>query len=321
MIDPSLLLWCDRSNRDRWRLHGPDRAKFLHNYCTNDIKKLTPGSGCEAFVTSPQGKTIGYISALATEDSLLVRTDAGAFSRISPHFLKYGVFDDVAWTDVRESTFEIHLTGAHTDSLLARLGLPIPGPRDLDNSSTSAGDRPLLVVREAPLGTPGYSILGSLEDRKPFLASMHEAHGTSLRELTAQEVDGLRIAAGVPVFGLDITPENLPQEIGRDARTINFVKGCYLGQETVARLDALGHVNKLLMGLRVSSGDTPRPHDTLLANGVPAGAVTSSGYSPRDDRPVALAFVRIKHAPSGTIVSWDEDGRTGVGEVYQLPTP
>src|SRR3954470_4380344 len=111
MIAPDELLWIDRSDRERLTLTGPDRAKFLHNYCTNDIKKLAAGQGCEAFITSLQGKTIGYLSVLAGEADLLLRTDPGGWSLVLPHFAKYGVFDDVAWRDDRESTYEVHFLG------------------------------------------------------------------------------------------------------------------------------------------------------------------------------------------------------------------
>src|SRR5205807_8624579 len=78
-------------------------------------------------------------------------------------------------------------------------------------------------------------------------------------ELDPATAEALRIEAGTPCFGRDVTPENLPQEVGRDARAINFVKGCYLGQETVARIDALGHVNKHLKGLKFPRGTVPVP--------------------------------------------------------------
>ncbi len=315
MIVPNAILYDNRSDRERLRLTGPDRLKFLHNYCTNDIKKLVAGSGCEAFVTSPQGKTIGFFSALADQDSLLLHADPDGFSLVLPHFAKYGVFDEVAWNDERESTFEIHAVGENIEDFLTKLEIPLPGPRDLDHISKVWRNRPIQVVRESPFGTPGFSILGTIDDLTFLISAMEGTEGFSVREITPAEAEGLRIEAGTPVFGVDISAENLPQEIGRDVRAISFVKGCYLGQETVARLDALGHVNKILMRLQVTSGDPPKPGDALLASAAAAGVVTSSGQSPRTNRTVALAMVRLKTAPPGTVVAWNEDGRTGEGVV------
>ena len=113
----------------------------------------------------------------------------------------------------------------------------------------------------------------------------------------------LRIEAGTPVFGKDITEKNLPQEIGRDARAINFVKGCYLGQETVARLDALGHVNQMLKGLVFEPGSAcPEPGCGLEEEGKRAGEITSSAFAPVRNAPIALAMIRTKSSAPGTKV-------------------
>jgi tRNA-modifying protein YgfZ len=89
----------DRSDRLRVEVSGPDRAKFLHNLTTNEVKRLPAGHGCEAFVTSLQGKTIGYVILLAAEDRMIVRSDPAGLDLAMPHFRKYGVFDDVAIDD------------------------------------------------------------------------------------------------------------------------------------------------------------------------------------------------------------------------------
>jgi len=139
----------------------------------------------------------------------------------------------------------------------------------------------------------------------------------------------LRIEAGTPVFGRDVTEKNLPQEIGRDAQAINFVKGCYLGQETVARLDALGHVNQILKGLLLApQASAPAPGSVLEANGKHVGFVTSSAMSPGWDAPVALAMVRSSHARAGAALvvkqherPLPEDAAATVRDLPMLPQP
>jgi folate-binding Fe-S cluster repair protein YgfZ len=101
----------DRSDRVRLAIGGPDRAKFLHNLTTNEIKRLPDGRGCETFVTSPQGKTIAYVIVLAEADQILARADAGGAALALPHLQKYGVFDDVLIDDASGATFELHLFG------------------------------------------------------------------------------------------------------------------------------------------------------------------------------------------------------------------
>ena len=299
------LVWADRSDRERLVISGPDRAKFLHNLCTNDVKRLAVGSGCEAFVTSPQGRTLGLITILAREDSLLILADPGGLEFILPHLEKYGVFDDVAFSDERGSTYEIHVAGEQSAAWLTLLGAPSPGERELDHVSATLGGSFEVVARESPLGLPGFTLIGPVENRPSLLTGLDRG------PLAGDATEGLRVEAGTPRFGRDFTVDNLPQEVGRDAQAISFVKGCYLGQETVARLDALGHVNKILRGLDVRTGRVPEPGLAITVGGQPAGVVTSSGRSPRCDRGVALAMVRVKTAPVGAIVAWEG----GEGEV------
>src|SRR5262249_28155604 len=108
---------------------------------------------------------------------------------------------------------------------------------------------------------------------------------------------------------------NLPQEVGRDARAISFTKGCYLGQETVARIDALGHVNRRLVALKLASVELPSSGAMLRAADQPVGHITSAAWSPILDSPLALAYVRRTHTTIGTQLTTD----VGHAEVVALP--
>ena len=134
-------------------------------------------------------------------------------------------------------------------------------------------------------------------------------------ECGCEAVNASRIEMGVPVYGQDVTIDNLPQEIARDQYAISFTKGCYLGQETVARIDALGHVNRRLLGLRFCGETVPPPGATITVEGKPIAQVTSSCFSPRLDAPLALAFVRRGNDKPGTKILTD----FGDAEVVALP--
>jgi folate-binding protein YgfZ len=293
--------WCDRSGRVRFEISGPDRAKFLHNLTTSDLKRLPLGSGCEAFVTSVQGKTLAYVKALACQDSILICTDPGGLALAIPHFQKYGVFDEIVLEDRSESTFEYHLCGPSAEKLIVRGGGEVPNPGELVHAPTILADCPLLVVRESPTGRPGLTLIGARSSAarvSGLLQSLGQEQG--LQELDDESFEVLRIEAGTPVFGRDVTERNLPQEIGRDDRAINFTKGCYLGQETVARIDAFGHINQILKGLQLEPGaPAPEPGSLLEADGARVGFVTSSAVSPGWKRAIALAFVRTALARPG----------------------
>lgn len=321
METPGPVGWFDRSDRSRLEVRGPDRAKFLHNLTTHDVKGLAPGRGLEAFVTSPQGKTIGYVTLHAAEDQTLLRTDPGGLAGILPHFQKYGIFDDVHWEDVSARTFEWHLLGPAVGDLLQEVGAEVPNSDDLSHRDSMISGQPVRIICEAPAGVPGFTLIGA-GDAAPSILGDLRAAGASvgMTEPGASWFEAARIAAGTPAFGRDVTAENLPQEVGRDDRAINFVKGCYLGQETVARIDALGHVNKVLRGLQWPEGGPMIPPGTVLDfEGKPAATVTSSALDPDSGRPIALAHVRIKAAGPGTLLTHERDGSRLVAVVIELP--
>jgi folate-binding protein YgfZ len=292
----------DRSDRSRIEITGPDRAGFLHNLTTNEIKRLEAGRGCEAFVTSPQGKTIGYLIALVCRQRIIARTDPGGAVAVLPHLQKYGVFDDVTIVDQTPSTFEIHLVGPDAPRLVERAGGALPDEVEYAHVTTELEGCPVRVVRESPTPVPGLTIIGEKESVGSVMELLRwHGHEQGVATIDPAGFELLRIEAGTPVFGKDITEKNLPQEIGRDARTISFVKGCYLGQETVARLDALGHVNQILKGLLFQHpSPVPEPGMPLEDEGKRVGVLTSVAFSPSLGAPVALGFVRTTHATAGT---------------------
>jgi folate-binding protein YgfZ len=296
-------VWFDRSDRERLGVLGPDRAKFLHNLTTNDVKRLAAGRGQEAFVTSPQGKTLGYVSLLALDDRIMVRTDPGGLALVLPHFKRYGVFDEVWLDELGARTFECHLAGPHAEAILIEAGGAIPDPDDLSHRSIQVAEAPVLAIREAPAGRPGLTLIADRVDLARVRDQVFAAgEQFGLVEGDPETFEALRVEEGTPVFGQDVTADNLPQEVGRDASAISFVKGCYLGQETVARIDALGHVNKLLLGLKLRDRLVPPPGAEVELSGKGVGVITSSVFSPGWGFPVALAYLRTRQVQPGAEV-------------------
>jgi tRNA-modifying protein YgfZ len=315
----SVPRWVHRPDAVVLQVTGGDRVKFLHNVTTNDIKRLPAGRGCEAFVTSLQGKTLAYVTLLIDEAQILLRTNRAGLASLLPHFEKYGALDDVTWTDRSAETVEYHLAGPiREDDVFWKLRIAFPGSEPCSHLLTELGRAPVRIIREQLTPSPGFTILASSEDESA-LQSTFTSMG--IEALDPADFEAERIEAGTPVFGQDITPDNLPQEVGRDAQAISFVKGCYLGQETVARIDALGHVNKLLKGLRMESGDAPVPSagTPLLHEGKTVGTVTSAAFSSRWQRPVMLAYVRAAQAQAGALLELEMEGRTDHAIVADLP--
>jgi folate-binding protein YgfZ len=280
----------DVSDRTRIELTGRDRASFLNGFCTNDLRKLEPGHGCEAFLTNLKGRVIGHVFVIYGADSLVLDTVPGQAETILNHLDRYLIREDVQLHDRTQEWGELFVAGAeagqHLDQWLAA-----------DLPERMLGHDWLLVLRGPWSGSPGYQIVMPrevLNQRTTQLTS----RGAERCNREALEI--VRIEAGLPQFGQDISDANLPQEVNRDAAAISFTKGCYLGQETVARLDALGHVNRLLVAVRWQSDGLPAAGESLQHEGQPVGQVTSAVWSPRLGSPLGLAYVRTPHHRAGT---------------------
>lgn len=282
-------------------LTGKDRVSFLHNLCTNDIKKLEVGHGCEAFFTDVRGKILCHTLLFAESDRHVIATAPNHADVLAPHLDKYLIREDVQINDRSTELAEILLAGPTTEARLQAQGVAAPAGM-LCCSVATLADAEVMLIR-VPLATVPAFVLRCARDKGPQL----EAHLAEQGVVRAGDelAEVARIEAGFPRSGRDVTQENLPQEVNRDATAISFTKGCYLGQETVARIDALGHVNKQLVRLSFA-GDSVPPDGTKLAqNGKDVGRVTSACMSPQNESPIALAYVRSEAIAGGEAMQSD----------------
>jgi folate-binding protein YgfZ len=228
------------------------------------------------------------------------------------HLERYCIREDVQFHDRSAQWAELLVAGRQAESLLASCFPALPPARPLAHVEVDAAGGPLFLRRVPLVPESGFLLsvpAGSVREAWRQLTAAGAQPGS--REV----FEMLRLEAAAPWFGRDITPENLPQEVQRDALAISFRKGCYLGQETVARLDALGHVNRRLVPLRWEAQANPQAGDALLRDGSPAGRVTSVAYSPRRGAPRGLAYVKSGCDQPGTRL----DSPAGPAEVEPPP--
>jgi folate-binding protein YgfZ len=298
--------------RTQIELSGADRSTFMHNLCTADVKRLPAGAGREAFLTSVQGKTLGHVFLFAGSETLVIDTVAGQAESILKHLDHYLITEQVTLTDRSDDWSEWLLAGPRAESLLAeRFDVRIEEPRLSHATIDLAGMG--VSVRRVDVTQPGGFLISVPREARDALRDALLAAGAT--RCGHEAFEAARLEVGFPWFGLDITDANLPQEVGRDQQAISFVKGCYLGQETVARIDALGHVNKTLVGLRFDGTDVPAARTELQAGGAVVGHVTSASYSPRLQAPLALGYVRRGHNQVGARL----ESPAGDAEVIALP--
>jgi folate-binding protein YgfZ len=277
----------DVSARGRIVARGRDRARLLHNLTTNEVKKLTPGSGCYAFLLSPQGRIQADLHLLCFEDRFLIETEPELREKVFQHIRRYIIADQVELEDVTAETSEIALEGPGSAALLATLSAPVPGApySHLPWGSATIADMSLT-------GQPGFRIFGD-GDVLSKIVSAGAAGGTE------DDFRRARIENGKPRYGEDIRETSLPQET-QQMHAISFNKGCYLGQEIVERIRAQGHVNKKLVRIEIDAAEAPAAGTKLTAGGAEAGEITSAVYSPESGKVLGLAYVRTPHANPAT---------------------
>jgi tRNA-modifying protein YgfZ len=300
----------DRSWLGRLEILGADRHRFLNAYVTCDVKDLAPGDGAYGFVTTHQGRILSDLVVLAHADRLWLLLPPGQEEAIGKHLRKYILADRVEIRPL-EDMLPVSLIGPRAEGALGDAELPPPG--DWRHVRSRVHGTEVALQRSGRLGAEAYtlwvsaSIAGSLIEG--LLAS------PEVRPAGFEALEVLRAEAGLARFGRDFGAESFPQETGAEEAAMSYTKGCYLGQEVVARIHYRGGVQKGLRGL-VFDGSAPPPGAPLLLDGREVGAATTVVDSIALGRPIGLAILHRRGAEAGTRL---EVGGGGVAEVRDLP--
>jgi folate-binding protein YgfZ len=281
---------------------GPDAAEYLQGQLTNDVEALAVGAGQYAALLDRKGHMQGDMRVLRpAEEELLLTTDAAALPAVLRHLTMYSVGRDVAVADLSAERALLSLLGPRSAEVA---GAP-PLPEDACEAIAVAGNECLAV------GThEGIDLVCAAADGERLAAALRQAGAA---EVSPQAVELLRIEAGVPRFGAEMGTETMPAEAGIVEDAISFTKGCYIGQETVARLHYKGRPNRHLRGLRLSG--QAEPGAALRLGEKEVGRLGSAGVSPALG-PIGLAILR-REAEPGAELAVGEDGVTA--EVVALP--
>jgi tRNA-modifying protein YgfZ len=293
-------------------LAGPDRVRFLHNLCTADVRSLAAGESTRGFATTVQGKVVASLELLALEESLLALLPAGSAERVVEHFTRYRIVERVE-ISARPELELARLRGPLAAAALEAIELP---PVDAPGAHRQVGssDGGVRVRRVARGREPRFELLGTRAALDQALARLRgSARALGLAELGPADAELLRVEDGEVRFGVDYGSEAFPQETG-DELAVSYSKGCYLGQEVIARIHYRGGVQRAPRGLRFEDG--PPPLGTvLLHEGRDAGRATSVAPSPRFGA-IGLALIhRRVGEPPGRV----ELAGGGVARIVSLP--
>ncbi len=288
----------------RIEMLGPDRLRFLNAYVTCDVKTLAPGDGAYGFLTSHQGRILADLVALAFEDRLWLQVPAGEEETVSNHLKKYLLADRVEIRSLDDMT-PLGLIGPRATEALDGAGLPPPG--DWRHLRSRVHGTEVELQRAGRLGAEAWTLWVSASIARPLMESLREVPGVAPVGLEALEI--LRTEAGIPRFGPDFGPENFPQETGAE-EAVSYTKGCYLGQEVVARIHYRGGVQKVLRSLRFE-GRVPETGALLLHEGREAGKVGTVVRSPGLGS-IGLAILHRRAAEPGTRLELPDGGTAEV---------
>ena len=302
----------DRSFWGRIKVSDGDRLRFLHNQSTNDIESRKPGQGCDTVFVNSTARTIDLVTAYILEESVLLLASPNRREFLMQWLDRYIFFaDKVQLTDVTDETATLTLIGPESDSLVKKLGVETiigqPYGNHLFIPSAGGGDTGVLVAVGSGLAYPGYTLILPAAEKEQVWSKIVEAGAVPISD---RSWEMLRILQGRPNPDQEITEDYNPLEVGL-WQTISFNKGCYIGQETIARLNTYKGVKQHLWGIRLNA--LAEPGSLITIGDEKVGKLTS--YTQTLDGHFGLGYIRTKAGGVGLKVHVGEVE----GEVTEIP--
>ncbi|MDE1975628.1 MAG: folate-binding protein YgfZ [Elusimicrobia bacterium] len=262
------------------RFAGPERMKFLQGLMTSDVAALAPGQNGWSCLLTAKGRIRAHALLLAREQEILALGPGAALRNMAEDFGRVILLSQTTMSSAEDLSAPILLLGPGAADLAARV------PAALD----------VLAARDERFSPPG-TWLPTPKDRSEKILAALQSAGAA--RLGAEAFEMLRLESGVAAFGRELGEEVFPQEARLEAE-VSLNKGCYLGQEIMSRLSRRGHVNRLLVRLKLAGPEVPAAGTKVLVSGRESGSTAGAAYSPREGAALAFAFLRREDAAAGT---------------------
>ena len=279
---------------------GSERASFLHALLTNDIARLTKGTGAYAAYLTPQGRMISDMRVIETGERMLLAVERNIAATLASRFDQLIFSEDVQVSDASLLIAVVGVHGPRAAAIVERaIDVTVEGlAQPYHNISGDA----ITVVRDDCFGVPGYELYVAADVADDLRARMVREGALPADAAT---LETLRIEARRPRFGVDMTTETIPLEAGIEHRAISFTKGCYVGQEVIIRVMHRGHgrVARRLVAMVIPGGGVPAAGDPIRSGEKVVGEVTSAAESPRAGAPIAIGYVHRDHAAPGAALT------------------
>jgi folate-binding protein YgfZ len=327
----------DLPQRGILKVYGKDRLGLLNRLLTNQLvprsgPPLSAGGGVYSFLLNNKGRIVADMNVLERGDHTLLETDLRNLTTLQTALEKFVFSEQVRFEPATQTLHQIALHGPKAQEILAELApgfAPLP---PLGSAALRMVETDMVVWRDDPAGVPGYFLIlatGDVERIWTNLLTRFAVTGVEQAQPAKRRIwpvgwaafNATRIEAGRPIFGIDFDDTVLPAETAQQDRAVSFTKGCYLGQEIVARMQSRGQIARMIVGVRMSDDALPMAASPVYdeqQNQV--GVVTSSTMSPvLSNSAICLAMVKKQFAEAGTAVRIPAEGSIRTSQVVELP--
>ncbi|MEP6925830.1 MAG: glycine cleavage T C-terminal barrel domain-containing protein [Pyrinomonadaceae bacterium] len=282
-------------NRGLIEVSGSEAVQFLNGLITNDVKKLEDGSWMLAAFPNAQGRLLAMVRVLRIEDKFLFDVEAENYQKVLQNLMRFTFAGDFKVNDL---TDQMRLLAVNGKQAFETVNYNLQVPDALDTIAvTDVNNEQVIVIRATHTAEKGFDLFVPHVIYENVKADLRTRGAIEISD-EAREV--LRIEAGIPKYGVDMDEMTVVLETGLD-EAVSFTKGCYIGQEIIARIHFRGHVAKKVSGLILDENIEITPGDALVSTtGKAAGRITSTVFSPKLNKRIALGLVRYEFLASGT---------------------
>jgi aminomethyltransferase len=312
----------DLSHRGKLRVTGEDRTKWLQSVISNDILPLQPGQGRYSSFLTHKGKMLTYFRVYMQTDAVMLE-DVGeigdATYQALRKFLLYGT--KAKLENCAESWGLLMVSGPKASAVIqSAIGVSVAEVKPVNFVTAQIGGQQALVIRTEETGEADYEILVQVDGLSAAWTTLMQAGAPlGMKPVGHQAREALRIEAGIPKAGPELNEEIVPPEANLEGKAFSLTKGCYPGQEVVARMDTYGNVRRHLVGLALKDSSVPPKGSKLFSGDREVGWISSAVRSPQLGKVIALGFPLRDFGKPGTELTVDVNGKKQDATVHALP--
>lgn len=309
----------DLSYQGKLLLSGPERISFLQKIASNDLALLSKESGIYSTLLTPKGKVLSDFYLFPLPNALLLETGSAIEEKTKTHLMRYRMRSQVKIASPPWG--KLLVSGPSARTVIEKyIGDTLPTMKELSFFEKEIRGLSLICIKRSITGEGDYHIYCPIEDLDGLWKGIDKAGGPQgILPIGQETLEILRVESGIPRYGIDMDELVLPEEAGIHSEAVSYTKGCYPGQEVMARIKTYGHVNRQLSGLILDDDPLPKKDDPIFEDEKKVGRITSVVQSPFLNKGIAMGYLLSKVAVPGTLVTVETDEGRRKAEVTPLP--